>query len=378
MCPVRQQRRGAVGPEAHRRQPPRTGRAVRPGASDRKTRDRDPMKRNRQPQPARGGSMARATLVWFAVCLAAATLSLGPPGMSRTLSIALRDACHQPVRGICELTRSVGQWCESWRELRSDTARIRRQLEELRQENERLRRQARGLSLLNAELRSRLSRQRRLGASPVGEVTGTPLLVPQGVRARIIGKELLSTARLLLEVEERRRLPSDAFAIVEGDETVIDQGTQAGVRVQSLALLGSAVVGRVGRVGRWTATLQLISDPEFRTLAQVVRPLPDGAAWGPEGVLQGEGNGRCRLELVDPTAVVQVGDLVCTPRAAADFPTPLCFGRVVAANFDEQSARWRIVVEPAASTTDLREVTILTHVFHPLVRNDSRQLETRP
>ncbi|RMG36852.1 MAG: rod shape-determining protein MreC [Planctomycetota bacterium] len=320
-------------------------------------------------------SRAGGLLGWSAVCLAAAAVRWGPSGLGPSVKAAVRDICSLPTQVLSDARGRIERWQDGLLADRDRLKEARRQLAELRSANARLRERLHRATLRNAELRAELERLRRLGRAPVAESPGAPLLVPQAVRARVIGKEMLATARLLVETAPGRRLPEDALAVVEPGDTLIDRGADSGIRPQAMALLGTAVVGKVRRVGRWTATLQLVTDPGFRAMAQVVRTLPDGSAWGPEGVLHGDGGGRCRLELVDPTAVVQVGDLVCTPQASTAVPAPLCFGRVSEATFDRSSGRWSIVVAPAVSPGELRDVLIVTHGINPLLLGGPRPSE---
>jgi len=85
----------------------------------------------------------------------------------------------------------------------------------------------------------------------------------------------------------------------------VDSGTRDGVRRNQTVLNGDGLVGRVVAVGPGTATILLLTDPEFGVGARL-------AESGETGFLQGKGRDPLGLELYNPQAVVESGNVVVT------------------------------------------------------------------
>ena len=85
---------------------------------------------------------------------------------------------------------------------------------------------------------------------------------------------------------------------------------------------------------------------------------------GPEGVLTGDGKGRCRLLHIPATEPVSVGDEVYTSSRLTGLPVPMYYGRVVDATLAEGASHWEVVVEPAETINDSRVVQVLRSVLN--------------
>jgi cell shape-determining protein MreC len=123
-------------------------------------------------------------------------------------------------------------------------------------------------------------------------------------------------------------------------------------------------VGKIGQVGRWTSTVIPLTDPAFRGRAQLVRSSPRGLVLGAEGVVAGDEQGHCRLQLIPATEPVGVGDDVYTSIRESGLPIPMYYGRVVEAHLPEGATHWEIRVQPAETLHEARAVQVLRSILN--------------
>jgi rod shape-determining protein MreC len=137
-----------------------------------------------------------------------------------------------------------------------------------------------------------------------------------------------------------------AGAGMSGGTLVLDRGASDGVRAGMPVVVAGGLVGRVVEVGpRHSAVLPLADAAS----AVGVRAGVAAAA----GVAQGVGGPRLRLDLLDPNAPLESGDLAVTSGLRHSlFPTGLPVGRV-------SGSRGRYTVEPFAPPDRLELVKIL-------------------
>jgi cell shape-determining protein MreC len=194
-----------------------------------------------------------------------------------------------------------------------------------------------------------------------------PLIIADLVEARILGTERdLLRARVSRLVNRGR---SDGIAvddIVLADALpLLDIGADARIEADMPVLSGGSALGRIRQCGRWTSTLQPATDPEFRTFVQIVRPSPHAPLAGAEGLLAGNGNGTCRMDLVHVTEPVSVGDFVYGRLADFDAAPP-CYGRITEARLTEGAEYWTIIVTPLVPLDALHTVQILRELPNPV------------
>jgi cell shape-determining protein MreC len=191
-----------------------------------------------------------------------------------------------------------------------------------------------------------------------------PLLAAGLVPARILGRDP-DVLRLRFE----RILSRGTSSAIAVDDLVLanlphlDQGTDAGIAAGQPAISGRVVVGCIAKAGRWTSTLQLVTDPDYRGSAQLVRQSRNRAVLGATGVIQGNGDGTCRMELVPAGAPVAIGDFVYSRQQDADQPAPVYYGRVIAA--EPGADDWSITVAPAFDPAQLADVQVLNLSLNP-------------
>jgi cell shape-determining protein MreC len=194
-----------------------------------------------------------------------------------------------------------------------------------------------------------------------------PLIVSDVVEARVLGSERDPLRTRVSRLLNRGR--SDGVAvddIVLADALpLLDLGTDARIEPDMPVVSGGSAVGRIRQCGRWTSTLQPVADPEFRAFVQIVRPAADQPLAGAEGVLAGNGDGTCRMELVDVTQPVSIGDFVYGRLADFDAAPP-CYGQITAAEVRDGAEFWTIAVTPVARWDALQTVQILRELPNPV------------
>lgn len=202
--------------------------------------------------------------------------------------------------------------------------------------------------------------------SPPPPSPGAPLLVEDLVAARVLGTETIAAwqAGHLLD-RGRQHGITVADLVLEPGRVTLDQGRNAGIGEEQPVYAGRQVVGRISRVGLWTSTIQLVTDPEFRGLAKLARPGRDGPVFAARGMLHGTGSALCRLTLVRSNQVVRVGDEVYTGGRDNLFPWPMLYGTVVEAQLAPGAPHWEIRVRPALQKRSLERVEIFTKVLNP-------------
>ncbi len=143
----------------------------------------------------------------------------------------------------------------------------------------------------------------------------------------------------------------------------VDAGGNQGLAVNS-PVLGSQggrliVIGRVVSVRPDTSIVLLLTDEQSSVAAYATSPSTETVR-SFDGLLQGQGGPRLRLDYLVPDATVEKGDLVYTSPTSATFPPDVLIGTVVQIFPPNQELEWRsMAVEPAVDASRLTEVLIL-------------------
>jgi cell shape-determining protein MreC len=196
------------------------------------------------------------------------------------------------------------------------------------------------------------------------------LLSAEFVMARVIASDRDSQQALsaqLIDAGTAAGLAADDLVIepLSGDvpeetrETlVVDRGTRDAIASDAPVIRGGALIGRVVAPGLLTSTVQRVSDPEFRTGAQIVRVTEDGPVFGAAGVFAGTGRGTGRLELIPITAPVSQGDRVYAAGPDSLDEHWFYIGDVAKAEVVDGEPHWRITVHTDARDPP-RDVAVL-------------------
>lgn len=125
------------------------------------------------------------------------------------------------------------------------------------------------------------------------------------------------------------------------DTITIDKGATDGVRLDMPVTCGTGVVGQVTSVAATSATVRLISDPQSGISAM----LQSSRA---SGIVSGSVDGTLRLQYVDSSVSVTVGELVVTSGLGGVYPKGLPLGTVTSVTTNPSDLYHEITIDPAA------------------------------
>lgn len=240
--------------------------------------------------------------------------------------------------------------------------------------HEELQSQAREIEVLKQRLRQAEARQtqsmlvatdaqRRLAEikqrpSDLEVADGTPLFAWHSLEAHVVGRELatLWKSKRLIRNGSRDGIQDDQW-VLDGRELVVDQGESQNVMPGMMAFAGRSIVGRVHQAGSQISSIELITDRTFRAQAAIGRQSENRIEFSSVGLLEGDGNGLCRMTLPDSSEPVAVGDAVYSVPKEPSYETRLLFGRVV--SITRSALQSEMIVQPATDLAGLRTVQIL-------------------
>jgi rod shape-determining protein MreC len=131
----------------------------------------------------------------------------------------------------------------------------------------------------------------------------------------------------------------------------VDRGSASGIRVDSPALSGDGVIGRVILTSPHNSQVQLITNADASIGVMVERTRSPG-------VLKGSGNDLLSLNYISNTEQIEVGDMVVSSGLDGIYPKGLPVGRIVE-SYKGKSVFRVIQVAPQADLMRIEEVLIL-------------------
>jgi rod shape-determining protein MreC len=299
------------------------------------------------------------------LCLAGIVATVLPTGWQKHFRSTVRDGLKPGLTTVHEMRMVAVRWSDRWERARSggggSSAELEQQLEASRIDQRRL-------LIANARLQQQVGELETMARLPKPRRTSQPLIVNELVAANVVGHEkaMRATRQATIDAGKEDGLDEAAF-VVDGTQPLLDQGADSGVKIGMEVYSGRAVVGRILATGRWTSSLRLVTDSDYRALARLGRPTRSGMIWGSEGRLKGNGTTQCGLHSIDATQLVSEGDLVFTSSHSDDaLPDPMYYGRVVKAELRPGAVQWDIIVEPAADLDRLQTVHVLRQKINPL------------
>ena len=194
-----------------------------------------------------------------------------------------------------------------------------------------------------------------------------PLFIPNLLEARILGKEITNKpyAKQILKIGSREGVSKENL-VLEAEELLVDQGNQQGISVDQMVLTGRTLLGRITQAGLHTSTLQLITDPGFRSRVHIYPAESDEPSASGEGVLTGsKNNDYCILKFVPTTQPVSVGDDIYTKETTGSLPSPVYIGKIVEASHQQDEQFWSIKVQPAMKNRQPDRVQVLRTIPNP-------------
>jgi hypothetical protein len=307
--------------------------------------------------------VVRSTSNWkpLAACLATG-LMLGvlPEPVSESIRSGLLDLARPGQQAAI----TVADRLTAWHPFASPTRSVNPDTEELAT----LRLEIRRLRLANLRL------SKPADNTPTTTPTHPPLITTGLVTVRVLGRETIQAWAAGRILDHGHRL-SPGSLVVEPGHSTLDLGDGNGLSKGQPAYSGRNVAGRISRVGHLTSTLQPLTDTRFRGLARLARPGQDRPVFSTQGMLEGTGDGFCRLTRVPATAAVTVGDIVYTDGRDQPDHWPMVYGTVVEAQLPDGAPHWEIRIRPAIDLDQLKQLDVLTRNLNP-GRNLSRPTTT--
>ena len=263
-----------------------------------------------------------------------------------------------------DFSRDRVKWLEAALADGRRAAEAERQVTELKQQNDRL-----ATALDAAHLTHAQSDSNAAGASPT-----EPLLASQAIAARVLGHAAQTFMRGsdFVDIGNRSGVATGALVIDgaplgDATPTMIDAGRDLGLQSGRMVLAGRRVWGKLANVGSHTSVVRRVTDPGYRDTVQIAHRGggPDAALrLGPRGVLVGSGEKLCRVELVEASEPVAVGDGVYT-QSDGLLPEPLVYGQIVRVELIDDKLHWQIWMQPAIGTDEPTQVAVLRAELNP-------------
>jgi len=147
------------------------------------------------------------------------------------------------------------------------------------------------------------------------------------------------------------QVSSTGSAFGFGATVTIDAGSRDGVREGQTVVNGDGLVGRTVRVGPYTCTVLLLTDPGFTVGARLTRE-------GTIGLAIGDGDGGLSYELVEGGAV-KAGDALLTT-GSDTFVPGVPVGRITSVRADAGALVSTAAVEPFVHLAALDLVGVVT------------------
>jgi len=303
----------------------------------------------------------RQFLTAAALSAAAIALFFAPREITAKIRAAVRDAALPGYQGVAILrAHAEGLYTRLHPAGVHDP-----KLDELRAELDRRQLECQQLKVAVAMANDRLAAALREGTSAYAAKPATPLFVPELLEANVFADDVALRFRSSQLVDRGGAAGvAESDLILQSTAPLVDQGADRGIAADQPVYAGRTVIGKIRDAGRSTSTITRVTDEEFRGHAQLAWSSPEGPVFGAEGILEGRGDGLCRLTNVAATQAVSVGDDVFTARQSGVLPYPMVYGQVIEAELETGALFWEIVVKPAAQF-ELQTVQILTTRRNP-------------
>jgi len=130
---------------------------------------------------------------------------------------------------------------------------------------------------------------------------------------------------------------------------IIDKGLLAGIRENRAVLFTRGLIGRVVEVGKYSARILLITDPNSKVGVLIQRNRQGG-------ILVGRSDGRCKIIYISLDSDVMPGDKVITAGFGSVFPKDVLVGEVIKVDKEPGRLYKYAVVRTAEDLSKLEEV----------------------
>jgi len=129
----------------------------------------------------------------------------------------------------------------------------------------------------------------------------------------------------------------------------IDKGLSDGLHEDMAILANGALIGKITGLGKSTARVSLITDPEMRIAA-----ISERSRQG--GLIYGIARGRCIMKFIPKDADIKVDDLVVSSGISGIYPKGILIGIVLDVKTEPNGLYQFALVEPATSPMMIEEV----------------------
>ena len=187
-------------------------------------------------------------------------------------------------------------------------------------------------------------------------------------RLQLAGEENRLLAELLYIRERYSELPSIGARIIGHDPSSwyysfsIDRGSRNGI-APNMAVLGpGGLVGVVQQVFPTQSRVTAIIDDRFVAAVQSVRTEDQGMVRGDSTLMQ---QGLVRMDRIDHTAHIMVGDELITSTISEIFPPGIRVGTVIDVQPTPDGLAMSAIVSPAANVRQLAQVLVVTQLIMP-------------
>jgi len=306
----------------------------------------------------------RTVLTASCLILAGTGLYFAPDGATERIRGTVSDLFRPGLEAMRLAKDSTGVFPKTNSDDRytSNDAEVARLTEELETVNERYR----SLQIRMARLAERALPERNV----FDEIAQSDrLIVPSLIEVAVLGDTIAEQWRAgkLIDQGAKSGIRENELVLSSRKplKPLIDVGEDANVSVEDALLLGRCAIGKVEHVGRWTSSIQLVTDAQYRGRAQLIRKSSDGFTFAAQGMLKGQGGALCRLDNIPAEASVRVGDEVYTAERSGILPTPLYYGRVVEATLGRDDREWTVIVKPVPLPSHLTTVQVLRTTINP-------------
>lgn len=157
----------------------------------------------------------------------------------------------------------------------------------------------------------------------------------------------------------REKVPADVVGYFPHENRItLNVGANRGIKRGMPVATYEGLVGRIETVDRTSSQVLLITAPsgEARISALVQRNPPNPP---PAGLIRGDGPNSLVLELADPTATVDSGDIVTTAGFSDAIPRGIVIGKVISVEDDKAFGKRTAIVFPKVALGQVREVLVI-------------------
>jgi hypothetical protein len=271
------------------------------------------------------------------IALGLMALPAAPVAAVHRLALGLLRPALSPLASLRDAaTQHLGPWSRSaW----SDRRELTQQIDQLQQ-------QVRALHLERDQTRAQ---QPQSVSEDLTPSQLSPLLQTRVTTARVLGMQARALLASRSLIEAPAALAPGALVIDDpGTTTWLDVGQDAQLATGARVIAAGRVWGQVHEVSPHVATVRRVTERGFRDLVEI-RNANGSNAVVPQGILEGVGQGLCRIRFVETRFPLSVGDRVFAAERAALGRGELLYGEIVRAEAPRGGSHWELWMRPSAN-----------------------------